>query len=49
LRDPVLSKRLIDSGTSPATSASREEFAKFVREETQRWGEIVKASGAKVN
>jgi len=49
LQDPVLSTRLIDSGTFPATSASRDEFAGFVRQETQRWSEIVKASGAKAN
>jgi tripartite-type tricarboxylate transporter receptor subunit TctC len=49
LQDPVLSTRLVDSGTFPATSNSREEFAAFVRQETLRWAEIVKTSGAKVN
>jgi len=49
LRDPVLSTRLVDSGTFPATSVSREEFAGFVQQETLRWSEIVKISGAKVN
>ena len=49
LQEPELSKRLSDSGTFPATSASREEFAEFVRKETQRWSEIVKTSGAKAN
>lgn len=49
LRDPVVSTRLVDSGTFPATSASREEFAGFVRQETQRWSEVVKISGAKAN
>jgi tripartite-type tricarboxylate transporter receptor subunit TctC len=49
LQDPALSTRLVDSGTFPATSNSREEFAAFVRQETLRWAEIVKASGAKAN
>jgi len=49
LQEPVLSARLADSGTFPASSGSREEFAAFVRQETLRWAEIVKASGAKAN
>lgn len=49
LQDPVLSTRLSDSGTFPAASNSREEFAEFVRQETLRWAEIVRASGAKAN
>lgn len=49
LQDPVLNTRLVESGTNPAASSSREEFAAFVRQETLRWAEIVKASGAKVD
>ncbi len=49
LQDPVLGTRLVESGTYPAASSSREEFAAFVQQETLRWAEIVKASGAKVD
>jgi tripartite-type tricarboxylate transporter receptor subunit TctC len=49
LQDPLLNTRLVESGTNPAASSSREEFAAFVRQETLRWAEIVKTSGAKVD
>lgn len=46
LREPALEARLLEMGTYPVGS-SREQFAAFVKSETARWAEVVKASGAK--
>jgi tripartite-type tricarboxylate transporter receptor subunit TctC len=48
LRSPDISKRLTDVGFDPIPS-SPEQFGAFMREETARWGAVVKASGAKVD
>jgi len=42
-------KRLNDSGVDVVTSKSSEEFAAFLRAETERWGQVVKDSGATVD
>jgi tripartite-type tricarboxylate transporter receptor subunit TctC len=46
LADPKMKARLTDLGTTvfPGTAA---DFGKFVAEETEKWGKVVKASGAK--
>jgi tripartite-type tricarboxylate transporter receptor subunit TctC len=46
LADPKMKARFADLGTTvfPGSSA---DFAKFVAEETDKWGKVVKASGAK--
>jgi tripartite-type tricarboxylate transporter receptor subunit TctC len=46
LADPKMKARLTDLGTTvfPGTAA---DFGKFVTEETEKWGKVVKASGAK--
>jgi tripartite-type tricarboxylate transporter receptor subunit TctC len=46
LADPKMKARFADLGTTvfPGSSA---DFAKFVTEETDKWGKVVKASGAK--
>ncbi len=48
LKEPALEARLLEMGTYPAGS-SREAFAAFVKEETVRWADVVKASGVKIN
>lgn len=45
LNDPELRKRLAARGTHPVTSTP-EEFARFIRSEIERWGKVVRASGA---
>jgi tripartite-type tricarboxylate transporter receptor subunit TctC len=41
-------KRLSDSGVDVVTSRSPEEFAAFLRAETDKWAQVVKESGATV-
>ena len=45
LNDPTTKKMLAQRGTDPQTSTP-EEFAKFIRSEAERWGKVVRASGA---
>ena len=45
LKDPDTRKRLAARGTDPLTSTP-EEFARFIKSETERWGKVVRASGA---
>jgi hypothetical protein len=40
--------RLADLGTA-AFPGSRADLAKFLVEETEKWGKVVKASGAKAD
>jgi tripartite-type tricarboxylate transporter receptor subunit TctC len=44
---PEVRQRAIDSGTEPATTTP-EEFAAYIREETKKWGEVVKAGNIKL-
>jgi len=46
---PDVRKRLNESGVDVVTSKSPAEFARFVREETERWAQVVKDSGATVD
>ncbi len=46
LADARMKARLADLGTT-AFAGSNADFAKFVAEETDKWGKVVKASGAK--
>ena len=46
LADPKLKARLADLGAEPM-SMTPAEFAKFVADETEKWGKVVKFSGAK--
>jgi tripartite-type tricarboxylate transporter receptor subunit TctC len=46
LSDPKMKARLADLGTM-AFPVSTAELAMFVAEETEKWGKVVKASGAK--
>ena len=49
METPDVRKRLNDSGVDVVTSKSPEEFAAFLRAETERWGQVVKDSGATVD
>jgi tripartite-type tricarboxylate transporter receptor subunit TctC len=46
LADPKLKARLADLGGTIA-AGSPSDFGKFVADETERWGKVVKFSGAK--
>jgi tripartite-type tricarboxylate transporter receptor subunit TctC len=48
LRSPEMRQRMSAAGFEPWTSTP-EEFARTIREDRDRWGPIVKASGAKVD
>ncbi len=45
---PDVNKRLLDSG-STIIGSSPEEADKFLRDETEKWGKVVKAAGVKPN
>jgi tripartite-type tricarboxylate transporter receptor subunit TctC len=47
LQDPELRSRLAAGGLEPASSTPQ-EFAELIRTELDRWGPVVRASGAKV-
>jgi tripartite-type tricarboxylate transporter receptor subunit TctC len=48
LKDPELGKKLGDQGATVAGSTP-DQFARYIRDETVRWGKVVKESGAKVD
>ena len=48
LKDPALQKKLADQGAD-VEGGTAEQFGKRIREETARWGVIVKESGAKLD
>jgi len=48
LNSPELRKRLSDQGADVAGSTP-EQFAAYIRDETAKWGRVVKESGAKVD
>jgi len=42
MKDPQVVKRLGDSGITIVTSKSPADFASFVKEETERFGRVIK-------
>ena len=46
LRDGDVTRRFGESGVKVIASESPEEFGRFIAAETQRWGEVVRTSGA---
>ena len=47
MSEPDMVKRLAEVGAEPGT-LSGEAFAAYLRTEVDKWGEVVKAAGAKV-
>jgi tripartite-type tricarboxylate transporter receptor subunit TctC len=48
LQHPEVKKRQNAAGIDPGGSVSREEFVKFVREDTVRWSKIIKSADIKI-
>ena len=49
LADPVVIKRLQDTGVDPTPDSTPDKLAEFVKVELAKWGAIVKASGASLD
>lgn len=49
LSQPEVLARLQELSVEPRSSASPEQFAAYVRSEASRWGDVIRASGAKVD
>ena len=49
LADPVVIKRLQDTGVDPTPDSNPEKLAAFVKAELAKWAPIVKASGAQLD
>jgi len=45
LGDPEVIKRLNDNGAEVVTSKSPEEFARFMKDENEKWGNVVRQVG----
>ena len=48
MKDPDMTKRLAEVGAEPGT-LSGDAFGAFLRTESQKWGQVVKTAGAKVD
>ncbi len=46
---PEIRAQMLKVGVEPYTQASPAQFARFMTEETRRWGEVARASGAKAD
>jgi len=49
LEDPELAAALLARGAQPVISTTPESFARFIATSAERWGQAVRASGAKVD
>jgi tripartite-type tricarboxylate transporter receptor subunit TctC len=47
ISDPAMKARFADLGTTVFPSGSPAQFAQFISEETQKWGNVVKTAGMK--
>jgi tripartite-type tricarboxylate transporter receptor subunit TctC len=48
LASPVIKERMLSQGAIPSGNTPA-EFAKLIADETRKWAQVVKASGAKVD
>ncbi|MES1155983.1 MAG: tripartite tricarboxylate transporter substrate-binding protein, partial [Pseudorhodoplanes sp.] len=46
LKDPEIRERLLALGSTPAEPAGSAAFAKFLKDEEDKWPDVVRASGA---
>ncbi len=49
IKNPSVIKRMHGGGLEPGASASTEEFAKFIHDETVRWAKVIKDAHIKVD
>jgi tripartite-type tricarboxylate transporter receptor subunit TctC len=49
LADPIVLKRLQDTGVDPTPGATPEKLSDFIKAELAKWAPIIKASGAQVD
>ena len=48
VREPAMSKYLSEQGADPITSTPS-EYAALIRDEVEKWGKVVKATGAQID
>jgi tripartite-type tricarboxylate transporter receptor subunit TctC len=48
LNDPVMRKVIDAGGNTPSIGETTEQFGAFIRRENDKWREIVKVSGLKI-
>jgi tripartite-type tricarboxylate transporter receptor subunit TctC len=48
IREPAMSKYLSDQGADPMTSTPA-EYSTLIRDEVEKWGKVVKATGAQID
>jgi tripartite-type tricarboxylate transporter receptor subunit TctC len=48
VREPTMSKYLSEQGADPVTSTPA-EYAALIRDEVEKWGKVVKATGAQID
>jgi tripartite-type tricarboxylate transporter receptor subunit TctC len=49
VKDPGMSKYLVEQGADPVLSATPAEYGTFIREEVTKWGRVVQETGARID
>ena len=49
IKSPEILKRISQGGSALIVGGTPERFAEFIRAEIEKWGKVVRASGAKAN